>query len=165
MEAIKLGLYGLGGLVLLASAFLAGRLSTATPTSLHVTPTASSAIQSFNTQFNQNPSPNFGLPPQTPQAAPDPREMIPLPGPGNQQPGTQPGQQNGSAQCPVFIYQDGQLYALPQPGQQPGQGQGQGPGIPGGGSPELIPLQPLPGLPQPSPLPSPFSRPGGGNRS
>ncbi|RYM40011.1 MULTISPECIES: hypothetical protein [unclassified Meiothermus] len=74
------------------------------------------------------------------QAQGDPREMIPLPGPGNQQPGQQPGQ--GQGECPVLIYQDGQLYSFPGPGFGPG------PGFPGG-DPELIPLQP--GLPSPLP--------------
>lgn len=79
-----------------------------------------------------------------------PQELIPLPGPGQQTPGQQPGpplpgqgQQPGN--CPVYIYQDGKLYQFPAPGQQPGQqrgpGNGPGPGTPGGPQ-ELIPLDP-----------------------
>jgi hypothetical protein len=81
----------------------------------------------------------------------DPREMIPLPGPG-QGFGLQPGQ--GEGECPILLYQDGQLFQF-MPG-QPGQ-----PGFPGQGNQELIPLQPLPGSPQegpPSLGPSQFSQ-------
>lgn len=91
--------------------------------------------------------------------APDPRELIPLqPGPG-QGPGQgpaqpQPGQGQGE-ECPILIYQDGQLYRFDLPGQpMPGPGGPlPGPGMPGG-SPELIPLDPS----TPSP-PSPPSQP------
>ena len=74
----------------------------------------------------------------------DPRELIPL-GPNGQQPGQgqqpQPGQGQTPADCPVQIYQDGQLFTFPRPGQQPGQGQGNQPGQ-SGGAQELIPLNP-----------------------
>lgn len=169
----KLTLYGFAGLLLMATGFFAGRLS-ASPTANAQTvssPPAFSPAQPLNVQFDPSPTPDFGLPQQqTPQAAPDPREMIPLqPGPGQQQPGNPPGQQQGNAQeCPVFIYQDGKLYMMPRPGQQPGQGQGNGPGIPGDGSPELIPMQPGPGLPSPGPTnPDPFApkRPKADSRS
>ncbi len=63
----------------------------------------------------------------------DPRELIPMPGPGQQE-----GEGGQPQECGIYLYQDGQLYQL-QPGQQlPGQG---------GGSPELIPLNPMPGGP------------------
>jgi len=74
----------------------------------------------------------------------DPRELLPLPGQGEDG-----GQGAAPGECPVYLYQDGQLFQLP-PGQPlPGQP------TPGGGSPELIPLDPAPGspLPWPSPLP------------
>jgi hypothetical protein len=173
MVPIKPGLYGLAGLLLVGMGFFAGRLSAAPPlaqATSTVSPPIFSAAQSLKVQFDgiPAPTPDFGLPQQqTPQAAPDPREMIPLqPGPG-QQPGNQPGQQGNSDQCPVFIYQDGKLYALPRPGQQPGQGQGPGPGIPGDGSPELIPMQPLPGTPIPGDPTNPFTpnRPKADSRS
>ncbi|GAO75023.1 hypothetical protein [Meiothermus ruber] len=86
---------------------------------------------------------------------PDPRELIPLqpgPGPGQPQPGQEP-----AAECPILIYQDGQLYRFDLPGQpMPGPGGPQpGPGMPGG-SPELIPLEPnTPSLPSPPPQPTP----------
>jgi hypothetical protein len=75
----------------------------------------------------------------------DPRELIPMPGPGQQE-----GQGGQPQECGIYLYQDGQLYQL-QPGQQlPGQGEG---------SPELIPLNPVPGGPggpsQPSAPPPP----------
>jgi hypothetical protein len=77
----------------------------------------------------------------TPERDPnDPRELIPMPGPGGNEP--QPGQGGQPQECGIYLYQDGQLYQL-QPGQQlPGQGEG---------SPELIPLNPMPGGPGGSP--------------
>jgi len=93
----------------------------------------------------------------------DPRELIPLnpqpgqgQGPGQGQP---PGQGQQPQECPVYIYQDGQLYQFPAPGQQPGQqpGQGSGPGPGGPGDQELLPLHPnipsIPGLPSTPSLP------------
>jgi len=74
------------------------------------------------------------------EPAPDARELIPL------QPG--PGQGPGE-ECPLLIYQDGQLFRFELPGQPM-----PGPGMPNG-SPELIPLEPS----APAP-PSPPSRPG-----
>ena len=73
-------------------------------------------------------------PQQQLQPAPDPRELIPL----------QPGQ---AEECPLLIYQDGQLFRLELPGQL-------GPGLPGE-SPELIPLDPI--------LPTQPAPPGGGS--
>ncbi|MFC6919118.1 hypothetical protein [Meiothermus taiwanensis] len=98
---------------------------------------------------------------QQPTPAPDPRELIPLqPGPGQGPGQPQPGQEPG-AECPILIYQDGQLFRFDLPGQPlPGPGGPMpGPGMPGG-SPELIPLEPnapsLPGPPsQPTPAPAP----------
>ncbi len=63
----------------------------------------------------------------------DPRELIPMPGPG----GTEPPGGGEPQECGIYLYQDGQLYQL-EPGQLPGQGEG---------SPELIPLNPVPGGP------------------
>lgn len=79
----------------------------------------------------------------------DPRELIPMPGPGNE---PQPGQGGQPQECGIYLYQDGQLYQL-QPGQQlPGQGEG---------SPELIPLNPVPGGPgSPGPAAPPPPPPG-----
>jgi hypothetical protein len=83
----------------------------------------------------------------TPERDPnDPRELIPVPGPG----GSEPPPGGGPPQeCGIYLYQDGQLYQL-QPGQIPGQGDG---------SPELIPLNPVPGGPggpsTPAPPPPP----------
>ncbi|RDI95508.1 hypothetical protein DV704_06395 [Meiothermus sp. QL-1] len=68
---------------------------------------------------------------------PDARELIPLPGPGG--PGAGPPQEG--EECPLLIYQDGQLYRFELPG--PG---------PFGDPPELIPLDPRT-PPPPSPLP------------
>ncbi len=74
----------------------------------------------------------------------DPRELQPLPGPGQGF-----GLPQGSEECPLYFFDDGQFFQM-----QPGQG------FPGQeGSPELFPLQPLPGTPgnprQPSPRPIP----------
>jgi hypothetical protein len=84
-------------------------------------------------------------PQQQLQPAPDPRELIPLqPGPGQ-------GRGQGQAEeCPLLIYQDGQLFRFELPQPMPGPGGPQpGPGMPGG-SPELIPLDPsVPSLPAP----------------
>jgi hypothetical protein len=78
-------------------------------------------------------------PQQTPRSAPDARELIPLfPGPG-QGPGAGPPQEG--QECPLLIYQDGQLYRFELPGQPMPGGPLPGPGMPGG-SPELIPLEP-----------------------
>lgn len=88
------------------------------------------------------------LPEQDPN---DPRELIPMPGPGGgNEP--QPGQGGQPQECGIYLYQDGQLYQL-QPGQQlPGQGEG---------SPELIPLNPVPGGPGgPGPAAPPPPPPG-----
>lgn len=72
----------------------------------------------------------------------DPRELQPLPGPGQGF-----GLPQGSEECPLLFFEDGQFFQM-QPG-QPGQQ----------GSPELFPLQPLPGAPgtprQPAPRPAP----------
>ena len=72
----------------------------------------------------------------------DPRELQPLPGPGQGF-----GLPQGSEECPLYFFQDGQFFQM-----QPGQG------FPGQeGSPELFPLQPLPGAPgQPTPPPRPL---------
>lgn len=73
----------------------------------------------------------------------DPRELIPLPLPG--QPDEQgqqvPGQQ-GQTECPLYFFEDGQFFQL-RPG-EPGS-----PGPFGQGTPELFPLDPLPGAPAP----------------
>jgi hypothetical protein len=87
------------------------------------------------------------LPAQAQLAPDDPRELLPLPGPGRQ-PGQQPVPGEGqTGECPLFLYQDGQLFRFDAPGGQPN-------GQPGpGGSPELFPLQPVPPPGQPFPSP------------
>ena len=81
------------------------------------------------------------------QSAPPIQEFIPLPGPGQQQPGQRPGQQQGQEECQtILLYHNGQLYQL-SPGPQDGQGR---PGSP----PEFFYLNPyrgptIPGFPQP----------------
>ncbi|GIW28020.1 MAG: hypothetical protein KatS3mg070_1383 [Meiothermus sp.] len=98
---------------------------------------------------------------QQPTPAPDPRELIPLqPGPGQGPGQPQPGQGQGE-ECPLLIYQDGQLFRFDLPGQPlPGPGGPlPGPGMPGG-SPELIPLDPnAPALPSPPSQPTPAPAP------
>lgn len=99
------------GLGLMAMGFVMGRLSAPAPP--HREAGTSPALHA--------------LPVQAPG---DPREMIPL------TPGPKPPP--GPGDCPVLIYQDGQLYSLPRPG------------LPGG-DPELIPLQPGPPAPPQQP--------------
>lgn len=84
--------------------------------------------------------------PRLAQAA-DPRELIPLPGPG-----LVPGEgETVPAEC-LLALPDGQLFQLPAPGQ--------GDLGPGGGAPELIPLVPVPSPAPPStPVPSPRQGP------
>ncbi len=154
MEQVKTGRLlrplgvGLGVTVLLGMGFVLGRLS-ALPEQGGVVE-AQRAVKLQPVQFDQQ---------QPLLPAPDPRELIPLqPGPG-QGPGAGPSQpQEGQGQeCPILIYQDGQLFRFDQPGQpMPGPGGPQpGPGMPGG-SPELIPLDPsTPSLPIPPSPPAP----------
>lgn len=75
----------------------------------------------------------------------DPRELQPFPGPGDNF-----GLPQGSEECPLYFFQDGQLFQM-----QPGEG------LPGqSGSPELFPLQPVPPnqrQPAPTPIPEQFS--------
>jgi hypothetical protein len=84
------------------------------------------------------------------QSPPSLREFIPLPGPGDQQPGQRPNQEQGDCEPIILFYHNGQLYQL-RPGQGPQDGQGR-PGTP----PEFFYLNPyqgppIPGLPQPGP--------------
>ena len=127
---------------LLGAGFFLGRVSLPSATFEAREPQSLTAVVMVQNAAPQTPQ-------STPQPAPnDPRELIPL-GPNGQQPGQgqgqQPGQGQAPADCPVQIYQDGQLFTFPrpgqQPGQQPGQGQGQQPGQPGGAQ-ELIPFNP-----------------------
>ena len=71
----------------------------------------------------------------------DPRELQPFPGPGQGF-----GLPQGSEECPLYFFQDGQLFQMDPEQGLPGQE----------GSPELFPLQPLPGAPgQPTAPPPP----------
>jgi hypothetical protein len=150
----SLGLFA-AAFALLGAGFLLGRMSSPHPTFEARESQNSPAlvmVQNAAPQTPQQapnaaqPAPNAAQPaPNAAQQAPnDPRELIPL-GPNGQQPGQgqqpQPGQGQAPEDCPVQIYQDGQLFTFPRPGQQPGQGQGNQPGQPGGAQ-ELIPLNP-----------------------
>lgn len=113
------------GLGLLAAGFFVGRSSA--PVALPLAPqtVAQSYAESHSISALVQSTPN------------DPRELIPLPGrPGEGQP--------GGEECPIYLFQDGELFELP-PGSQPGGTE------PGGGSPELFPLRPRPGTPRRSP--------------
>lgn len=126
-------------LVMFAAGYWVGLRSA--PGALEVAGTPRQAGQLRLAQFDQQ---------QPLQPAPDPRELLPLqPGPGQG-----PGQTQGE-DCPLLIYQDGQLFRFDLPGQPlPGPGGPlPGPGMPGG-SPELIPLDPSPPSP-PVPAPPP----------
>jgi hypothetical protein len=155
-----------GAVALVALGFLAGRISA--PDSNAASDQVSSQnssktglIRVQNSQSDQAQQPIQN----------DPRELIPLgPNPGQgqgQKP--QPGQGQQPGQCPVYLYQDGKLYVLPQPGQQPGQGPGNLPGQ-SGGPQELLPLGPngggsspgtpgsgIPSLPELPNTPNPFT--------
>lgn len=139
---------GLAAIILLGTGFVVGRIST------H--PAYGGAFQAqrgVRLQAVQYDPQQQLLP------TPDPRELIPLqPGPGQGPGQPQPGQ---GEECPILIYQDGQLFRFELPGQPiPGPGGPQpGPGMPGG-SPELIPLDPsTPSLPSPPSLPMPAPAP------
>ena len=87
-----------------------------------------------------------------PPGAPPLQEFIPLPGPGQQQPGQAP--QPGQGDCPILFYYNGRLYQL-------GPGPQTGPGRPGS-PPEFFQLNPYQGPPIPG-LPQPFQGPPGPN--
>lgn len=87
-----------------------------------------------------------------PPGAPPLQEFIPLPGPGQQQPGQAPQPQPGQGDCPILFYFNGRLYQL-------GPGPQDGPGRPGS-PPEFFYLNPYQGPPIPG-LPQPFQRPPG----
>jgi hypothetical protein len=116
--------------IVFAAGIVVGRISQ---------PSINQEVVSLPAEFSPENLPIWRISPlvqdNTPERDPnDPRELIPLPGPG----GTEPPPGGGQPQeCGIYLYQDGQLYQL-QPGQLPGQG---------GGSPELIPLNPVPGGP------------------
>jgi hypothetical protein len=89
------------------------------------------------------------------QSPPTLREFIPLPGPGDQNPGQRPGQQSGECEPIILFYHNGQLFQL-----RPGQGPQDGPGRPGA-PPEFFYLNPSQGPPIPGlPVPRPDRGPG-----
>jgi hypothetical protein len=103
-----------------------------------------------NQPFPNTPGPApFQAPPQqAPGQPPTLREFIPIPGPGDQQPGQRPGQQQGDCEPIILFYHNGQLFQL-----RPGQGPQNGPGRPGT-PPEFFHMNPyqgpaIPGLPAP----------------
>ncbi len=109
---------------------------------------------------DQFPFPQPGQP-QVPGQSPAPgqvpplRELIPIPGPGDQNPGQR--QQNPQGECEpiILFYRDGQLFQL-RPGPGPRDGQGQ-PGAP----PEFFYMNPYQGPPIPGfPMPRPDRGPG-----
>ena len=138
---VRRGLWLASALALAFAAFTAGRLSAPQPQ-----PLAANIGESATAAPLQLRPPQLQpVQLQPAQPAPDdPRELLPLPGPG-QQPVPGEGQ---TGECPLFLYQDGQLFRFDAPGGQPGGRPG-----PGGGSPELFPLQPVPPPGQPFPQP------------
>jgi hypothetical protein len=128
-SAARPTLWTLAALALALAAFAAGRLSAPQPLATGPTmPAGHTAAPALLIQAQPAPD--------------DPRELIPLPGPGQQPP---PGE-GEAGECPLFLYQDGQLFRFDAPGGQPNGEPGQG------GSPELFPLQPAPpGQPRPAP--------------
>ncbi len=122
-----------------AAGYVAGR---AAPTASVAQPPSAQPVQA--PQPDQGVAPGQLVPPGQP---PTMREFIPLPQPGDQNPGQRPGQQQGDCDPVILFYHNGQLYQLrPGPGQD-GQGR---PGVP----PEFYQLnpyqgRPIPGLPFP----------------
>ena len=97
----------------------------------------------------QGPAPQAPAPGGPPQI----REFVPLPGPGDQQPGQRPGQQQGDCEPVILFYHNGKLYQL-----KPGPGPQDGPGRPTQ-PPEFYQLNPYQGPPVPG-LPAPPQGPG-----
>lgn len=124
MQANALKTIGL--VALLGTAFLAGRFSGTNQNSSNAQ-AQTPQLELFLVQDN------------------DPRELQPFPGPGDNF-----GLPQGSEECPLYFFQDGQLFQM-----EPGEG------LPGqNGSPELFPLQPVPPnqrQPSPAPIPEQFS--------
>jgi hypothetical protein len=81
------------------------------------------------------------------------QELIPLPGPGQQFPGTRPQPGQGEeCEARVYLFYNGRFYEMrPGPGMIGPDGRPTGPQ-------ELIPLQPAPSLPAPG-LPAPRGNP------
>jgi hypothetical protein len=134
-------LLGVAGLCFMAG-LLVGRLDYPSPTTANATATPTPLFRFMFIRDGTLVQNNL-VQDDTPERDPnDPRELIPLPGPGG---GTEPppGQGGAPQECGVYLYQDGQYYQL-QPGQLPG----------GEGSPELIPLNPAPGGPGGNPGPA-----------
>ncbi|MGH2403296.1 MAG: hypothetical protein ACRDGN_02420 [bacterium] len=111
---------------------------------------ATASVPSPVVQPVQAPQLDQNLPPAQiapPGQTPNLREFVPLPFPGDQNPGQRPGQQQGDCEPIILFYHNGQLYQL-QPG--PGDRNGNRPGVP----PEFYQLNPyqgppIPGLPFP----------------
>lgn len=132
-----LRLAGVASLLLLG--FLLGRLSVAPSLVVWLGPDE----KLRHDAASEMPPPQTAFLIQATQPENDPRELLPLPG----NPG-QDGQGGGEGECPIYLYQDGQLFQF-----APGQ-----PGFPGdGGDQELFPLTP-PAAPR---TPSPPSFDGG----
>lgn len=135
-----------------AAGFSAGRAAAAAAPA----PVAVQPVQLPEPFIPQMPQPLPMTPAQPgPGQPPTLREFIPIPGPGQQMPGQQPGTENGECQPIILFYHNGQLYQL-----QPGPGQQFGPGRPGT-PPEFYRLNPYQGPPIPGlPVPRPDRGPG-----
>lgn len=111
-----------GALCLMLFGFGLGRWSVAAK------PVDTTFVLDMETGFANDvyPQPSYLI--QNAQPDNDPRELLPLPGNPGQQ-----GQGGGEGECPIYLYQDGQLFQF-----APGT-----PGFPGGdGDQELFPLVP-----------------------
>lgn len=146
---------GLGIFVVAAAVLIAGGMAySAGYAAGRSAPEAAAAPPSLTAQPVQAPQPDQGAPSAPapgqitpPGQTPNLREFVPLPRPGDQNPGQQPGQQQGDCEPIILFYHNGQLYQL-QPG--PGDRNGNRPGVP----PEFYRLNPyqgpaIPGLPFP----------------
>ncbi len=116
-------------------------------------PVARIAQEPFFAPGPQVPPPQAPVPQAPTPGTPPLREFVPLPGPGDLQPGQQPGDQQGDCEPIILFYHNGQLYQL-----RPGPGPQNGPGRPTA-PPEFYQLNPYQGPPIPG-LPAPPQGPG-----
>ncbi|MGH2371942.1 MAG: hypothetical protein ACRDIC_00480 [bacterium] len=145
---------GLGILVVAAAVLIAAGMAYAAGYAAGRSAPATVDARSLTAQPAQAPRPDQSAPPAPapgqiapPGQTPNLREFVPLPFPGDQNPGQRPGQQQGDCEPIILFYHNGRLYQL-QPG--PGDRNGNRPGVP----PEFYQLNPyqgppIPGLPFP----------------
>lgn len=140
---------GFGILVVAAAVLIAAGMAYAAGYAAGRSAPDAAETPSLSAQPVQAPQPDQGAPSAPapgqitpPGQTPNLREFVPLPFPGDQNPGQRPGQQQGDCEPIILFYHNGQLYQL-QPG--PGDRNGNRPGVP----PEFYRLNPYQGPPIP----------------